>query len=72
MFLIKTPPKGHNFPARINIANALSQFSDKCAWTSGEWEELNLEWNEIQNLPKHIRLLADHLIQLDHASLRDN
>ncbi len=63
-------PKDKNLQS--NIANALSQFSDKCAWTNGQWDELNLEWNEIQNLPKHIRLLADHLIQLDHASLKDN
>ncbi|MFO0822564.1 MAG: DGQHR domain-containing protein DpdB [Gemmataceae bacterium] len=35
-----------------------------CRWTSGEWEGLNdLPWDEVQNTPRHIRILSNHLIR---------
>ncbi len=35
-----------------------------CRWTSGEWEGLNdLPWDEVQNTPRHIRVLSNHLIR---------
>ena len=35
-----------------------------CRWTSGHWEGLNdLPWNEVQNTPRHIRVLSNHLIR---------
>lgn len=35
-----------------------------CRWTEGEWEGLNdLPWDEVQNTPRHIRLLSNHLIR---------
>jgi DGQHR domain-containing protein len=35
-----------------------------CRWISGSWEELGgLKWNELQNVPKHIRLLSSYLIR---------
>lgn len=43
----------------------LRLISDHCFWTSGRWEELGgLRWNEIQNVPRHIRVLSNHLIRL--------
>jgi DGQHR domain-containing protein len=41
----------------------LARIAPICRWTSGEWEELGLAWNEIQNVPRHIRLLTDVLIR---------
>ncbi len=36
-----------------------------CHWTSGNWEELNgLHWNELQNVPSHIRMLSNFLIRI--------
>jgi len=36
-----------------------------CRWTSGTWEELGpLPWNDVQNVPRHIRLLSNYLIRL--------
>jgi hypothetical protein len=29
------------------------------------WEGLGLKWNEIQNVPKHVRALSDLLVRLD-------
>jgi DGQHR domain-containing protein len=35
-----------------------------CRWTAGGWEGLNdLPWDEVQNTPRHIRLLSNHLIR---------
>ncbi len=35
-----------------------------CHWTNGKWEELGgLEWDALQNVPKHIRALSSLLIR---------
>lgn len=35
-----------------------------CHWVSGRWEELgDLPWNELQNVPRHIRVLSNFLIR---------
>jgi DGQHR domain-containing protein len=34
-----------------------------CHWTDGEWSELGLTWNELQNVPRHIRALSNFLIR---------
>ena len=35
-----------------------------CRWTSGVWEEMGgFGWNELQNVPRHIRLLSSFLIR---------
>jgi len=35
-----------------------------CSWTEGRWTELDdMRWNEIQNVPQHIRLLSNLLVR---------
>jgi len=35
-----------------------------CRWTEGSWDELGgLKWNEVQNVPRHINLLANVLVR---------
>ena len=47
------------------IAEDLAELAPHCHWTSGRWDELGgLAWNEIQNTPKHIRMLSSHLIRV--------
>lgn len=41
----------------------LAQLKDVCRWTSGTWSDLGLRWNEVQNVPRHIRGLSDLLIR---------
>ena len=41
----------------------LARIAPICRWTNGHWEELGLEWNEIQNVSRHIRLLTDVLVR---------
>ena len=54
-----------------NIKNSLLHIRENCAWTQGEWEGLGMAWNEIQSVPKHIRMLSEHLIQLDYLTSGD-
>ena len=56
---------------RINQKNAvqevqkeLNRISEDCHWTSGAWAELGqLQWNELQNVPRHITHLSNFLIR---------
>jgi len=42
----------------------VARISDLCRWTSGHWEGLDdLHWKEIQNTPKSVRLLTNHLMR---------
>jgi DGQHR domain-containing protein len=35
-----------------------------CRWNKGNWEDLNnMCWNEIQNVPRHIRVLSNFIIR---------
>jgi DGQHR domain-containing protein len=42
----------------------LKRMSSHCRWTSGTWDDLGLDWNEIQNLQQHIRGLSDALVRI--------
>ena len=46
----------------------LQRIAPHCCWTEGTWDAMRLEWNEVQNTPKHIRTLADTLIRLYASS----
>ena len=49
-----------------HATEALSRLAPHCRWTCGRWQELQRDWNEIQNVGKDIRLLSGHLVRLDH------
>ena len=51
-----------------SIKTALERIAPQCCWTAGTWEGLGMEWNEIQNVPRHIKALAEHLVQMDYAA----
>ena len=53
-----------NNDAITGIKKELNAIAPVCKWTSGRWHELgNLSWNEIQNVPRHIRVLSNLLIR---------
>jgi DGQHR domain-containing protein len=52
------------------VLDSLARIAPSCAWTQGTWEPVGLRWNEIQNTPRHIRMLADLLIQYDYQGVR--
>ena len=55
----------------LNKSNALTlttreikRIAPICRWTKGRWEDLDgMRWNEIQNVPRHIRVLTNVLIR---------
>lgn len=49
------------------VEKCLRRIAPYCSWTDGAWEGIGLDWNEVQNLPRHIKALAEHLVQLDFA-----
>lgn len=45
------------------ITKELTKLKPYCNWSNGRWEELELEWNDIQNIPKHKKMLSAYLIR---------
>lgn len=46
------------------VRGELERVRPHCRWTGGSWEELGgLKWNELQNLPSHIRMLSNFLVR---------
>jgi DGQHR domain-containing protein len=46
------------------VRQELGLIAPLCHWTSGRWKELgDLEWNEFQNLHKHLSILSNFLIR---------
>jgi len=47
----------------------LTRIAPICRWTSGHWEGLNgMHWKELENTPRSIRLLTNHLLREYHLS----
>lgn len=62
--IMSTVPIGDK-DAIYRVEEELRYVASGCRWTSGRWDELGgLRWDEIQNVPKHIRMLSNHLIRL--------
>jgi len=53
------PPGRTDLVDQVEIE--LAQLTYRCNWTSGTWSDLGLRWNEVQNVPRHIRALSDLL-----------
>jgi len=46
------------------VRRELSLVAPVCRWTFGRWEELGgVEWNQLQNLHKHLSILSNFLIR---------
>jgi DGQHR domain-containing protein len=45
------------------VRNELIKIADSCRWTKGQWEEIGLAWNEVQNTPRDIKRLQDVLVR---------
>lgn len=47
-----------------HVQHELRSIIPVCQWTSGKWPGLgDLNWNEIQNVPRHIRMLSNVLVR---------
>jgi DGQHR domain-containing protein len=52
------------------IRKELEAIAPYCCWVSGRWEGLDLRWNEVQNVPRHINELSNYVLRL-HAALQE-
>jgi DGQHR domain-containing protein len=50
----------------LHASEALRRIAPHCRWTCGRWQDLQRDWNEIQNVGRDIKLLSGHLARLDH------
>jgi DGQHR domain-containing protein len=47
-----------------HVQHELRTIAPVCHWTAGRWTELGgLNWNEVQNVPRHIRMLSNVLVR---------
>lgn len=66
--LVAANPRREGAPEIIR--KDLEAIAPYCCWTSGRWEGLDLRWNEVQNVPRHINELSNYLLRL-HAALQE-
>lgn len=52
------------------IRKQLEAVAPYCYWVTGRWEGLELRWDELQNVPRHINELSNYLLRL-HATLQE-
>jgi DGQHR domain-containing protein len=55
------------WPSVEQFAKDLEKLAPECAWTGGFWSfgaDHLRRWNDLQNTPRDIQLLADHLLSL--------
>ena len=50
---------------KSEVIKTLKRIAPECCWIEGTWQGLDLKWNDIQNISKHIKGLAELLVQLD-------
>jgi DGQHR domain-containing protein len=55
-----------NADAHRRVRRELAPLAQACNWTSGSWDELGIRWNELQNVPSHVRLLTNYLQRTYH------
>ena len=57
-----TPPQ-HRSQWSKYVRTELAHVVRHCRWTEGRWANINLQWNELQNTPRHIDQLSNFLIR---------
>jgi DGQHR domain-containing protein len=46
------------------VRRELAKIAPFCRWTDGEWDELGVAWDALQNVQKDIRMLSNYLVRL--------
>ena len=50
--------------ASKHVLDDLAVVAADCRWTDGRWDALGMQWNEVQNVPRHLNEISNHLIRL--------
>ncbi len=45
------------------VRRELELVAPHCRWTAGTWVELDMRWNEVQNVGRHINALSNFLVR---------
>lgn len=45
------------------LRRELELIAPMCCWTAGRWQEMDIEWREVQNTPRHISALSNLLVR---------
>jgi hypothetical protein len=54
----------HSTSAGRHVRRELEKIAPICHWTRGSWDGLGgLRWNELQNIPAHVRMLSNLLVR---------
>jgi DGQHR domain-containing protein len=56
-----------DIPAARDFEDGLAAIASDCAWTEGTWHFSDTDqrrWNEVQNTPRDIKTLSDHLVRV--------
>jgi DGQHR domain-containing protein len=46
------------------VRSELDKIAPFCRWTEGQWDELGVAWDALQNVQKDIRMLSNYLVRL--------
>jgi DGQHR domain-containing protein len=66
-FVMETVAARHNARTAAEFAAALMVLKERTAWTSGYWQFSETErvpWNAVENTPRQIMTLAQHLVSI--------
>lgn len=56
--------------SELEVRTSLERLAPHCRWTSGQWDELGLKWNQVQSTSQDIQRLAEHLCRIDRKLAR--
>ena len=62
-------------PTAEEFADEVGRIADECAWTEGLWHFGTADrrrWNELQNTPRDIKTLSDHLVGVYRRVIADD
>jgi DGQHR domain-containing protein len=66
--------RSEGIPTARRFAEHLRLIEPDCAWTRGTWSlstDDSRRWNELQNIPRDIKALSDHLVRLYRTRVRE-
>jgi DGQHR domain-containing protein len=49
------------------VRKDLALLAPYCHWTDGKWDELRMNWDEVQNVPRHINELSNYMIRVYYS-----
>ena len=68
--MLEIDPGDDDAPARAK--KEIARIADCCRWTKGRWEELDLKWDALQNVPKHQSMLSNYLLRAYMMARKDS